>query len=112
MKPTSKHNISISSSSSEIHFPKGYYFKPGNANTENKIEDSRIHEINLNTFPPFFVIENKEVIFVEHSLKKQLRESGNHNDVDIINRFDIWSSLNATLILNSVMPKRRTKSKC
>ncbi|QHT71252.1 hypothetical protein GXP67_33665 [Rhodocytophaga rosea] len=77
-----------------ILFPQGYYFTVSQVHTDKKISKEKITEINLNTFPPSFVLDDKEVIFVAYDGKAQLEHFGLKNNINIVERFDIWEHIN------------------
>ncbi|MEN7549410.1 hypothetical protein AAG747_15910 [Rapidithrix thailandica] len=78
---------------SGITFPEGYYFKQSPVNQQGKIPSSSISEINLHTFPPSLVREEREVIFIPSKYKNQLQEFGESHQIPISHRFDIWEAL-------------------
>jgi hypothetical protein len=86
-------DIEIVIGSDEISFPDGYYFWVSDLSRDKKVTATRISEINLNTFPPSFVLDDKEVIFVKRDQEDQLKEFGERNHIPIVHRFDIWACI-------------------
>jgi hypothetical protein len=71
-----------------------YYYKYSKVYTDGVVNNENITEVNLNTSPPSFVINDNEVIFISYRLKDNLREFGERHKIPIVDRFDIWSALN------------------
>jgi len=74
-----------------IVFPNGYFYKY--CSFRNEIKAEQISEINLNTTPPSFVFEDKEVIFVEYKYRGALENFGRQNNIAIVNRPEIWEMI-------------------
>lgn len=89
-----KHSLIITEFKNRtIVFPNGYYFKCSNVTTGNEIDAQRITEVNINTSPPSFVLDNKEIIFVKYEYKTQLESFAKSNNVPIVQRPEIWEML-------------------
>lgn len=86
--------LKVEFSEDSILFPQGYYFKVSQVNTDRNISKERVKEINLNTYPPSFVVDDKEVIFVAYEAKAQLEQFGLKHTINIVERFDIWEHIN------------------
>ena len=93
-KPPSKEDLKVEFENNQIIFPKGYYYKYSNVRLNKILKVENINEINLNTSPPSFVLNENEVIFIPYKLKDKLEEFGRTNQIPIENRFDIWSAIN------------------
>jgi hypothetical protein len=78
---------------STIVFPNGYYFRWSNVKAGSNIDAQRITEVNLNTAPPSFVLDNKEVVFVKYEYKSELENFANKNNIPIVQRPEIWEML-------------------
>lgn len=87
-------DIVIEFRENEILFPKGYYFKCSPIHKRKRINSEEISEVNLNTFPPTLVYQDKEVIFIEHKYKADLEQFAIQNKILLFERFDIWESIN------------------
>ncbi len=78
----------------EILFPNGYFFKQSSVNQTKRIETKNISEINLNTYPPSLVYNDKEIVFLKRELKKEIELFAKQNKIPINNRMDIWEHIN------------------
>jgi len=94
LKSITPEGLKVEFKEKEIIFPNGYYYKYSSMKSNNKITNENVKEINLNTSPPSFVVNNNEVIFVPYKFNENLEEFGNKNGIPITNRFDIWSAIN------------------
>ncbi|KAA3624002.1 MAG: hypothetical protein DWQ02_23755 [Bacteroidetes bacterium] len=94
IKPITPDDLKVEFSKQGITFPKGYYFKYSSIKSKSKISNSVVKEINLNTSPLSFVINNNEVIFIPHKFREKLERFGNENNIPTSERFDIWSAIN------------------
>lgn len=86
--------ISLEIKESEIHFPKGYFFKQSPVHKSRKIESTHISEINLDTNPPSLVYKENEIIFLKIEYKIIVEEFAERNKIPIVERFDIWEHIN------------------
>jgi hypothetical protein len=93
LKSKPKWDITVEISDNEIRFPNGYFFEQSPINNEKIISSVSITEINLHTFPPSVVVNDKEVVFVRHDQQEQLKEFAIKNNIQPTERFDIWEHL-------------------
>jgi len=76
--------------SNSIVFQSGYIFRQSKIKTGEPIIFERINEVNLNTFPPSFVIDHDEVIFIRDDYREKLEEFANTHNIPIVKRPEIW----------------------
>lgn len=86
--------ITIQFETDQILFPNGYYFKQSPIHQTRIVESNQISEINLYTFPPSFVYQNSEVIFLKKEFEDDLKEFAARHNIPIVNRVDIWEHIN------------------
>lgn len=94
LKSPSKEDMVVLFQEDQILFPEGYYYKQSTVKAHIPLPASHVTEINLDTSPPSFVINDNEVIFIPCRLKNQLEIWGKKNEVPLVDRFDIWSAIN------------------
>jgi len=87
-------NIHVKFYKDEIIFPNGYFFKHSLITKTQKINAVNISEINLNTYPPSLVYQAKEIIFIKDEYKDEFQQFAEHNNIPIVQRFDIWEHIN------------------
>lgn len=87
-------NLPIVFEKNIIVFPKGYWFKYSSIYEKKIIEAECITEINFGTSPSSLVIKGNEVIFMPSCFKPDLEAFGKRNNIPLVKRFDIWSSIN------------------
>jgi len=76
-----------------IEFYQAYEFKHSRLQKDVRIRAIDINEMCLDTFPPFVVIDGKEVIFFSMDYKEELHFFAERNNIPINNRLDIWGNI-------------------
>lgn len=78
----------------QIVFAKpGYRFRYSLVRSLAPIAPARITEVNLNTFPISFVLDAREVVFLEHIPLKEVLDFVQRNGIPVVERANIWQLL-------------------
>jgi hypothetical protein len=74
-------------------FPYGYFCRHSLVKIGEEINSNRISQLNLNTQTPSFVLDNKEVIFIDYDYRNKFEEFAISNNIKVVDRPDIWKML-------------------
>ena len=102
--------INIEFEKNEILFPNGYFFKQSIVNKTRKIDSTSISEINLDTYPPSLVYQDKEIIFIKQECKDEFEQFAQRNDIQVVERFDIWEHINRPYLDTEFEEKEKIES--
>lgn len=94
----------------EILYPQGYFFRPSSISADKKIDAARIDEITPNTFPPSYVVDRREVLFVDQTQREDLMAFGQRNQIPVVERTDIWELLNRPFLDTELDPEESERT--
>ncbi len=93
MMPENYSFLKVRFSKTSLKYPYGYFCRHSLVKVGEEINSNRISQININNSPPSFILDNKEILYVDYSSKEKLEEFARLNNIDIIDRPEIWEML-------------------
>lgn len=94
----------------EIRFPNGYYFRQSSVAKTKKVPIACITEVTKGTYPPSFVLDDKEVIFVDHQYGDALIALAEKHTIRITERIDIWELLNEPFLDTEIEKEQQQRT--
>ena len=88
-------------SANKIEFQR-YPFFFSSLQTNKLLTRDRINAIDLNSFPQSLIIDNHEIVFVNHDDKQSLASFAHNNTIPLSRHVDTWSMLTRNYLDNQV----------